>query len=129
MGKSSHFSRHPLYCRVINLLNKSKILQISNEKGGERYVKSFNGCSHLVVMLYAVIMRFDSLREISASLLVEARKLHHIGIHTMPRRSTLSDANKRRTEAVFKAIYRDLYATYRHPLYSNSRNRQASERQ
>ena len=121
MGKSSHFSGQPLYCQVLNFLNKSKILQISRENGGERYVKSFNGWSHLVVMLYAVILRFDSLREITTSMLVEARKLRHIGINTMPHRSTLADANKRRPEAVFEAIYRDLYATYRHRLCSDSR--------
>lgn len=44
-------------------------------------------------MLYAVIMRHDSLREISVSMLAEARKLSHIGITMMPTRSTLSDAN------------------------------------
>lgn len=122
MGKSNHFSGQPLYCQVINLLDKSKILQISRAHGGERYVKSFDGWHHLVVMLYAVIMRFDSLREISASMLVEANKLQHIGLDTMPYRSTLADANQRRPEAIFEAIYRDLYATYRHRLCSDSRS-------
>ena len=61
-------------------------------------------------MLYAVIMRFDSLREIAASLLAETRKLSHLGIAFKIGRSTLADANKRRPEAIFKAIYRDLYA-------------------
>lgn len=32
---------------VINLLDKSKILQISQEKGGERYVKHFDAWQHL----------------------------------------------------------------------------------
>ena len=72
-------------------------------------------------MLYAVIMRFDSLREIALSLQAEARKLHHLGINMMPSRSTLSDANRRRPEAIFEAIYRYLYATYRHRLLSDSR--------
>ena len=49
-------------------------------------------------MLYAVIMRHDSLREISVSMLAEARKLSHLGISMMPTRSTLSDANARRSE-------------------------------
>ena len=35
---------------------------------------------HLIVMLYAVIKRFDSLREIMTSLLVDTNKLAHIGI-------------------------------------------------
>lgn len=74
-------------------------------------------------MLYAVIMRFDSLREIIASLLAEARKLSHLGISFKIGRSTLADANKRRPETVFEAIYRDLYGTYRHVLSSDSSSR------
>ncbi len=121
MGKSSHFSGQPLYGQVINLLDKGKILKLSRAHGAERYVKSFDGWSHLVVMLYAVIMRFDSLREITASMLVEARKLSHLGIMKLPRRSTLSDANKRRSESFFESVYRDLYTTYRPCLLSDSR--------
>lgn len=123
MPKSSHFSGQPLYGQVIKLLDKSKILRFSREDGGERYTKRFDCWVHLVVMLYAVIMRFDSLREIAASLLAETRKLAHLGINFKIGRSTLADANKRRTEAIFEAIYRDLYATYRHVLSSDSRSR------
>lgn len=107
---------------MIKLLDKSKILQISRENGGERYIKRFNGWIHLVVMLYAVIMRFDSLREITASLLAETRKLAHLGITFKIGRSTLADANRRRPETIFEAIYRDLYATYRQALSSDSRS-------
>ncbi|MDE6023148.1 MAG: IS4 family transposase [Muribaculaceae bacterium] len=120
MRKINHFSGQPLYGQVIKLLDKSKILQFSREKGGERYTKRFNGWIHLVVMLYAVIMRFDSLREITTSLLAETRKLGHLGITFKIGRSTLADANQRRPEAIFEAIYRDLYATYRTVLSSDS---------
>ena len=41
--------------------------------GGEYYVKRFDGLTHLVVMLYTVIMRFDSLREIMPSIQAEAK--------------------------------------------------------
>jgi hypothetical protein len=123
MGKSTHFIGQPLYSQVIKLLDKAKVLQISREYGGERYIKRFDAWTHLVVMLYAVIMRFDSLREINASLQAEARKLCHLGISMMTSRSTLSDANKRRPEMVFEAIYSDLYATYHNRLSSDSRSR------
>ena len=113
MGKSTHFSGQPLYCQVIKLLDKSKILRLSREYGGEHYVKRFDIWTHLVVMLYAVIMRFDSLREIMASLQAESRKLCHLGIRLMPSRSTLSDANRRRPEIIFESIYRDLYVSIR----------------
>ncbi|MCQ2292261.1 MAG: IS4 family transposase [Bacteroidales bacterium] len=123
MGKSTHFSGQPLYGQVIKLLDKSKIFQISRENGGERYTKRFNIWVHLVVMLYAVIMRFDSLREITASLQAEARKLNHLGLTFRIGRSTLADANKRRSEHIFEEIYRQLYGRYRDVLSSDSRSR------
>ena len=123
MSKSSHFSGQPLYGQVIKLLDKSKVLDFSRKYGGERYVKRFDCWTHLIVMLYAVIQRFDSLREITTSLLAETHKLGHIGIHFKIGRSTLADANKRRSEAIFEAIYRDLYDTYRTTLSSDSRSR------
>ncbi len=93
MDKSTHFSGQPLYSQVIKFMRKDRILQLSREHGSERYVKRFDCWTHLVVMLYAVIMRFDSLREITAFLQAEARKLGHLGIGIMPSHSTLSDAN------------------------------------
>ena len=122
MGKSTHFIGQPLLRQIINFLDKDKVLRLSRKHGGERYVKRFDGWQHLVVMLYAVIMRFDSLREIVIATLAEARKLAHLGVTTMPRRSTLSDANARRPEAFFEAVYRDLYATHRQKLLSDSRS-------
>ena len=122
MGKSTHFIGQPMYNQVIKLLDKSNILQISRELGGERYTKHFNVWIHLVVMLYAVIKRFDSLREITTSLLADTKKLAHLGIMFKISRSTLADANKRRPEAIFETIYRDLYARYRHELISDSRS-------
>lgn len=121
MGKSTHFIGQPLYSQVINLLDKAKILHISREQGGEHYTKRFNAWIHLIVMLYAVIKRFDSLREITTSLLADTNKLAHIGITFKIGRSTLADANKRRSEVIFETIYRDLYARYKGELISDSR--------
>lgn len=124
MNKGTHFNGQPMYGQLINLLDKHEILKFSREKKGERYVKRFDAYQHLVVMLYAVIKRFDSLREITDSMFPEARKLAHLGINMMPRRSTLSDANARRPEAVFESTYRSLYARYKDELSSDSRKRQ-----
>ncbi len=124
MGKGTHFIGQPMFGQLISLIDKSRVLGFSREKGGERYVKHFDAWQHLVVMLYAVIKRFDSLREVTDSMFPEARKLSHLGIGMMPRRSTLSDANARRPESVFEATYRDLYATYKGELSSDSRKRQ-----
>lgn len=65
MNKGSHFIGQPAYGQLINLLDRTEILAISRSNGGERYVKNFDVWHHLLIMLYAVIKRFDSLREIT----------------------------------------------------------------
>ena len=122
MSKSTHFIGQPLLGQLLSFIDHAKVLRISKEHGGEHYVKHFDGWHHLVTMLYAIIMRFDSLREIQASMAVESRKLSHLGLTKIPRRSTLSDANKRRPEEVFGAIYSALYHKYKGVLSSDSRN-------
>ena len=121
MPKNSNFFGQPTYGQLIKSLDREKIVKISRKHGGEKYVKSFDGYTHLLTMLYAVIQRFDSLREIEASMLAEVRKLHHVGIETVPKRSTLSDANARRSEKFFEEVYRDLYAANKDVLSSDSR--------
>ena len=121
MGKGSNFFGQPIYGQLIKSLDREKIVEFSRKHSGEKYVKSFDGYTHLLTMLYAVIQRFDSLREIEASMTAEIRKLHHIGIETVPRRSTLSDANARRSEKFFEEVYRDLYEANKKLLSSDSR--------
>ena len=107
MSRDTHFIGQPMYGQLLKLLDRQKNLRISRDRGGDRYVK-----------------HFDSLREISDSMFPDARKLAHLGIGVMPRRSMLSDANARRDESVFEAVYRDLYATYKGELSSDSRRGQ-----
>jgi len=121
MGKSTHFFGQPVYGQLIKSLDREKIVAMSRKTGGERYVKSFDGYVHLLTMLFAVIMRFDSLREIEAAMTAEVRKLHHLGIDKVPKRSTLSDANARRSEKFFEEVYRELYETNKGKLSSDSR--------
>ena len=127
MSKSSNFFGQPIYGQLIKSLDREKIVEISRKHGGEKYVKSFDGYTHLLTMLYAVIQRFDSLREIETSMTAEVRKLRHVGIETVPRRSTLSDANARRSEQFFEEVYRDLYAANKDILSSDSRRNGTEE--
>lgn len=127
MGKSTHFFGQPVYGQLIKSLDHDKIVEISRKHGGERYVKSFDGYTHLLTMLYAVIMRFDSLREIETTMITEVRKLHHVGIERIPKRSTLSDANARRSEKFFEEVYYNLYEANKEKLTSDSRRNGTEE--
>lgn len=127
MGKSTHFFGQPVYGQLIKSLDHDKIVEISRKHGGERYVKSFDGYTHLLTMLYAVIMRFDSLREIETTMITEVRKLRHVGIDRIPKRSTLSDANARRSEKFFEEVYHSLYEANKEKLTSDSRRNGTEE--
>ena len=127
MPKSSNFFGQRIYGQLIKSLDRDKIVEISRKHGGEKYVKSFDGYTHLLTMLYAVIQRFDSLREIETSMTAEVRKLHHVGIDTVPKRSTLSDANARRSEKFFEEVYRGLYVANKDILSSDSRRNGTEE--
>ena len=127
MGKSTHFFGQPVYGQLIKSLDHDKIVEISRKHGGERYAKSFDGYTHLLTMLYAVIMRFDSLREIETTMITEVRKLHHVGIERIPKRSSLSDANARRSEKFFEEVYHNLYEANKEKLTSDSRRNGTEE--
>ena len=123
MSKSTHFIGQPLLGQLLSFIDQADVHRISKKHGGEHYVKHFDAWHHLVSMLYAIIMRFDSLREIQTSMAAESRKLSHLGLTKIPRKSTISDANIRRPEKIFGEIYATLYDRYKEVLSSDSRNR------
>ena len=43
MGQGTHFFGQPVYGQLIKCLNKDKIIEMSRNHGGERYIKSFDG--------------------------------------------------------------------------------------
>ena len=51
MSKSSNFFGQPIYGQLIKSLNREKIVEISRKHVGEKYVKCFDGFSHLLTML------------------------------------------------------------------------------
>lgn len=96
MSKDRHFTGQPIYCQVLKLLDKEKILQISHEtKGSEAYVK-----------------RFDFLRELEIGMKAEAHKIAHLGMDYLVRRSTLAEANIRRLQEFFASVYAYLLEKY-----------------
>ncbi|KAA6343562.1 hypothetical protein EZS27_008775 [termite gut metagenome] len=112
MGKSTNFSGQPLLNQLIFYLNGVKKSKIAGKHSAEHYVKKFETRQHVVVMLFAVISGYQSVREVILGLLSNARKLSHLGLKFVVKRSTLSDANIRRKSVVFGDIYNEVYRQY-----------------
>src|SRR5574344_347152 len=112
MSKSTNFTGQPVLSQLLKFIDKQKINELSKKMGSERYIKSLDGYTHLVIMLFGVLRHADSLREITALMQAEAPKLHHLGIDYIARRSTLAEANKRRPQEFFAKVYSMLLKKY-----------------
>jgi hypothetical protein len=112
MNKGSFFTGQPIFNQVLSFIPRTQVKSIARSCDSDRYCKSFRTYEHLVTMLYAILNRCDSLREVTTGLLAWENRITHLGLHGHPRRSTLSDANKRRSEKVFEKIYFELLRRY-----------------
>ena len=90
-------------------IDKREIRKIAKKHDSERYVKKFTTYNHLVVMLFVALEGYSSIREVVLGLLANAHKLSHLGLNYLVKRSTLSEANKRRDSKVFEDIYMTVY--------------------
>lgn len=109
MSKGRKFTGQPIFSQVLNFIKKSQIKQLARKHSSDRYCKKFTTYDHLVTMLYCILQRCTSLREVSTGMQACYLKLNHLGMTYCPRRSTLSDANRRRDAKVFEAIFFHLY--------------------
>lgn len=123
MNKSKNFSGQPIIKQVLNFLDAKDIYRTAKKHNSDRYTKKFTTHDHLVTMIFAVISGCSSLREVTSIMLACEGKINHLGLRDFPKRSTLSDANKRRSSEVFADIYAGLYKRY-HRFLSDSRTRE-----
>ena len=119
MNKNSNFFGQPIFSQLINLLDQGKISKRSKEYRSDYYCKRFNTFQHVITMLYGVLSSCNSLRELCTGIVSYGNKISHCKFDYAPRRSTISDANKRRDCGVFEAIYSDLVTQYL-PFLSDS---------
>jgi len=127
MSKGSFFTGQPIFNQVLSFLPKQLIGRIAAEHKADYYCKRFTTYEHLITLLYAVFNQCNSLREVSTGLLAWEQRIGHLGMKHHPRRSTISDANSRRSAEVFETIYMKLLERYGHFL-SDSRPAAAAKK-
>lgn len=119
MSKSTYFTGQPILTQLLKYVDRSAIKTLAKAGGHDRYYKSFDTYTHLVTMLYCALQKCTSSREVVSGMKACHHKLAHLGIKQSPARSTLCDANKKRSSEIFGDIYRLLYQNYRHLLPDN----------
>lgn len=112
MSKSTYFSSKSVFGQLISLIEDKKIKDAVKKHDSDRYVKRFKSKDHLISMLFCSFAKCNSLREVSGAMLGLSGKTESFQLSHIPKRSTLSDANKNRKVEFFEEIYNKLLQQY-----------------
>jgi hypothetical protein len=110
--KTKKLVGQPIMNQILRLIPKSKISDIAKDTQCDRYYKKIPVMKHLTTMLFGVLSRCNSIREICAGMLLCEGKLNHIGLEKVIPQSTLADANRDRSCEVFERVYYSLVQLY-----------------
>jgi len=128
MAKSNYFSGKSVFGQLISLIEDKTIKEEVKRCDSDRYVKKFMTRDHLISMLFCSFAKCNSLREVSGAMLGLSGKTAHFKLNHIPKRSTLSDANKTRKVEFFENIYHRLLEQYGSVL-SDSRIEEVLDKQ
>ena len=120
MSKDRRFVGQPILSQILDVIPSSLIHKANRKHKANRYYKSIPLRVHLISLLYGVFSYCNGLRELCEGMLGCEGRLSHLGLDKAPARSTLSDANTRRSFLVFETIYEGLIKQY-HSFISDSR--------
>ena len=120
MDKNRTFVGQPVLSQILATIPTSIINAANQKHNSNRYYKKLPLRVHLVSLLYGVFSYCNGLRELCEGMLACEGKLQHLGLNKAPAKSTLSDANTRRSYLVYETIYFGLVKQF-HSFISDSR--------
>ncbi|MDB5089301.1 MAG: Transposase domain protein [Mucilaginibacter sp.] len=109
MPKSTFFTGQPIFNQLLSYIPRTKVDRLARKHNSDHYCKKFKAYDHLVTMLFCCFHHCTSLRELITGIQVNAHRLNHLGMVHTPRRSTLADANERRSADFFGDLYDELF--------------------
>ncbi|MDO4230488.1 MAG: IS4 family transposase [Capnocytophaga sp.] len=127
MGKDTtkNLVGQPIFKQIVKMLPREQFDLLVKQCGSDRYYKAFFSWDQLVVMLFGIYSRCDSMGEVCDSMRALAGKLNYLNMDCPPAKSTAGDALRDRNEELFRLYYFALIAYFR-PLLSVSRKKDVS---
>ncbi|MCH7408493.1 IS4 family transposase [Belliella sp. DSM 111904] len=114
MGKNTtNNSSLPILGQLLSFIPRELVKQSVEQFHSDKWYKRVKTWDQFVFMLYGVLTGSSTLREIIKNFMLMGDKLVHCGIFSIPKRSSVSDANSRRSADVFGHLYMLLYGHYR----------------
>ena len=99
------FVGQPIFGQIMKLLDKPAFAQLVREKKSDYYYKAYKSWDELIVMLFGILSRCDSMSEICEAMKALGGKLNHLGMQKAPAKSTASDGLRNRDSSFFEALY------------------------
>ncbi len=106
------FVGQPIFRQIINLIDSIDIKGLIQKHNSDYYYKAFKSRTHLIVMLFGILSRCDSMHEICEGLRAMGGKLNHLGLEKAPAKSTASDGLRNRPSKFFEEVYFSLVKHY-----------------
>ena len=127
MGKdiSKNLVGQPIFKQIIKMLPREQFDILVKQCGSDRYYKTLFSWEELMIMLFGIFSRCDSMGEVCDGMRALSGKLNYLGMDCAPSKSTAGDALRDRSEELFRLYYFALIAYFR-PLLSVSRKEQVS---
>ena len=94
---------------ILKWIPWSKFEKLVEEHRTDKSVRRFTTRHQLIALLYAQLGGLSSIRELMTAMASHANRLYHCGA-VVPVRTTLSDANSKRSSELFVALFREILA-------------------
>jgi len=120
IDNNKHLVGQPTLKQMLDRLPKEKFMQLVHNLGTDRYYKTFFSWDQLILMLFGIFSRCDSMGEICDGLRVMGGNLNYFGMDCSPAKSTAGDALRDRPSELFRQFYFVLYEHF-YPTLSVSR--------
>src|SRR3974390_411439 len=93
---------------MLQLFSRADFERAVIEPRAERHARGFPCWGQFVAMLFCLLGRAQSLREICGGLAASEGKLRHLGLPDAPKRSTLAYANQHRPWQLYRSVFYQL---------------------
>jgi hypothetical protein len=107
---------------LLKLVPWGKFDRLVIEHGSDTLVRKLTTRQQFIALLFGQLAGANSLRDIVTSLESHRARLYHVGGRVLPARSTLADANRQRSHAVFSNLFEHMLGQASRALRKEMRN-------
>ena len=123
--KTKNLVGQPIFKQIVKMLPREQFDLLVKQQKSDRYYKTFFSWDQLMVMMFGIFGRCDSMGEVCDCMRALEGKLNYLNMDCAPAKSTAGDALRDRSEELFKLYYFVLIEYFR-PLLSVSRKKDVS---